>query len=117
MDGYFTIRGSSGTITSLCAPDGGNVLSGSFVQIGDSYIIEWISPANSKTVDISFWDGTKWSLIAHNLPDFGRYTWFVPESPTTNSSVMIDFKDSSGSSLGTTQSSSFNIVYVAPSET
>ena len=115
VDGYFTIRGSSGTITSIFAPDGGNVLSGSFVQIGDSYIIEWISPANSKTVDISFWDGTKWNLMAQNLPDFGRYTWFVPESPTTNSSIMIDFKDSSGSSLGTTQSSSFNIVFVAPS--
>ena len=28
---------------------------------------------------------------------------------------MIDFKNSSGSSLGTTQSSSFDIVYVAPS--
>lgn len=118
VDGYFTISGSTGSITSIFAPDGGNVLSGSSVQIGDSYIIEWISPADSKAVDISFWDGAAWELIAQGLPDFGRYMWFAPGSLTTSSSILMDFKGPSGSSLGTTQSSAFNIgtVTVAASD-
>ena len=89
VDGSFMVRGSGAFTTSLSG----------LLQIGSIRPIEWVGPSNSYTVDLDLIGGVTMPIV-RNLPDFGNYTWFVPDAPSTNTSIRVTFKDANGNSLG-----------------
>jgi uncharacterized protein (TIGR03437 family) len=105
-DGYCTIRGGSAKFTNP------NINTGS-VLIGSVVELEWISPQNSYSVNLVFWDSSAnmFRPLATGLPDYGKLTCFVPEYWMTGSYVQATFWDASGNSLGSVSSPAFNIFY------
>ena len=112
-DGFFRLGGHAGSVSSILASNGGDALTSGNVAIGDTYIVEWLSPNNSKYVDIYFWNGSALVAAVANLPDFGRFRWLIREYPTDSSYIIIDFKNSAGNSLGNASSKQFGIAYSA----
>ncbi len=108
LDGFFTIRSTAGAFTSPSA-------SGTLV-IGSEVWVEWVSPQGSEYVDLELWNpavGQFQSLIS-NLADFGRFSWLVPDAPTTNLYIRAIFKNANNQIVGVTQSANFNIVPPVP---
>ncbi len=95
-DGYFTVRGGTSRFT---AP----VISTGSLLIGDVVDLEWISPPNSFYVDLDLWDNNtrQFRPIVSNLPDRGKYTWFVSEYWKSGAYVQAIFRDFSGTSINT----------------
>ena len=91
VNGYFMVRGSSPAFTTN--------LSGQVLQIGSVGMLEWVGPSNSYTVDLDL-VGNVTVSIAKNLPDFGSYTWFVPDASSSNAFIRATFKDANGNPLG-----------------
>lgn len=91
VDGYFTVRGGNPTFTTSNNATGP-------ILIGDVLDLEWISPQNSFFVDLDLWDNSakQFRSIVANLPDRGKYTWFVPEYWLSGAYVRATFRDVSG---------------------
>lgn len=104
IDGYFTIRSGSASITSALPAD---VLIGSTVELG------WVSAPGSYYVDIDLWDPTAGSFfrVISDLPDYGLYTWLVPERYSNNAYLRLQFKNAARQALSTAQSGTFNLRY------
>ena len=80
------------------------------LQIGTLQQVEWISPVNSQYVDISYLDTSSGIYIplVQNLPDFGRFTFLVPEQTMTGSTLRVEFKSTPTAVISTADSSAFN---------
>jgi len=104
VDGYFMVRGGAPSFTTP--------LAGQSLQIGSIQVLEWNGLAGSFTVDLDLYENDILARsIVKNLPDFGNYTWFVPEAWSTNSKIRMSFKDASGTTLGSVDSGTFRVCY------
>ncbi len=105
VDGTFMVRGAAGVITTVLSPQ---------MQVGSIRPLEWVGPSNSYTVDLDLVGGVTASIV-RNLPDFGNYTWFVPDTPAAGVTLRLTFKDANGNSLGSqVTSGTFGISRNAP---
>jgi parallel beta-helix repeat protein len=104
VDGYFLVRGASPAfITSLA---------GQTLQIGSIQRLQWVGRSDSYLVDLDLYSGaTPIASIAKLLPDFGEYTWFVPDIQLSNVTVVATFRDSTGSVIagGSATSGTFSL--------
>jgi parallel beta-helix repeat protein len=100
-DGFVTIRSSS---SQVIAPSG-------TLQVGTLQQVEWTSPSTSQYVDIEYWDTTAnvFRPVIQNLPDFGRYTFLVPDKVMTGSFLRVGFKTTPAGAASTANSGNFNI--------
>jgi len=107
VDGYFTVRGGTPIFTSPGSP--------ADLLIGETTDLEWISPQGSVLVDLEFFDAdpgaSTWRSIAKSLPDYGKFTWFVPEFWMSGGSLRATFKNASGSVIGSATSAPINLRY------
>lgn len=100
------VRGSSGSFQPS--------LGGSVFTIGSAQPLRWVGPSGSMTLDLDLMEGaTSVQAIARNLPDFGNFTWFVPEAWSAASRIRATFKDANGAVLGTADSGVFDIQYAS----
>ena len=70
VDGYFMVRGATPSFTTNLAnraPD----------RIGSAPGVDRVHPLYTVDLDLI---GATTTSIARNLPDFGSYTWFVPDA-------------------------------------
>ncbi len=99
------VRGATPALTTA--------LSGQTLQMGAIQPIEWYGPSNSFLVDLDLYEksGVLSRSIVKNLPDFGSFTWFVPEMWSTTSTIRATFKDAAGVALSATDSGTFRVQY------
>ena len=97
-DGFFAIRSGTAVFTSPAA-------STTSFTIGSVIELEWISRQNSYYVDLDLWNAgaptPAFQSIVANLPDYGKYTWFVPELWMTGAFIRATFKDANRNVIGT----------------
>jgi uncharacterized protein (TIGR03437 family) len=108
VDGFFTVRGGTPVFTN---PGGTGPVSFAMKTAVD---VEWISPKSSYLVTLDLWDAEagQFTNIVTNLPDYGKYTWLVPELWMSGGYIRATFMDASGNVLGTTTNSvSLNLRY------
>ncbi len=104
VDGTFMVRGTTPAFTTALAGQG--------LRIGSIQTLEWVGRQDSYTVDLDLLEGGNVAKsIAKNLPDFGRYTWLVPEMWHSDSRIRATFKDQNGTVVGTAVSGSFKVLY------
>jgi hypothetical protein len=104
VDGYFMVRGGTPSFTTA--------LAGQTLQMGSIQVLEWNGIFSSYTVDLDLYENNVLARsIVKNLPDFGNYTWFVPEMWSPNSTIRATFKDASGATLGAVDSGAFRVFY------
>jgi hypothetical protein len=101
VDGYFMVRGASPSLEPIAA--------NRKLQIGSIKMLEWTGVSSSYTVDLDLVGQTTTS-IARNLPDFGSYTWLVPDAPSTSATVRVSFKDTNGNPVGAVTGETFSVV-------
>jgi hypothetical protein len=96
-DGYVNVR-SNGTPV-VTGPSG-------VLQIGTLHQVEWTSPPASQYVDVQFLDTTNgtYAPLVQNLPDFGRFTFLVPQQTLSGSKIRVLFKSSSTTVVNTIDS-------------
>ena len=84
-DGFVNIR--SAAAPQVTAPAGP-------LQIGTLHQVEWTSPTTSLYVDVEYWDTTAntFRALVQNLPDFGRFTFLVPDKVMTSTYLRVRFK-------------------------
>jgi parallel beta-helix repeat protein len=100
VDGHFMVRGASpGFLTSL---------SNTTLPVGAVRLLQWVGPASAYTVDLDL-IGPFTTSIVKNLPDYGNFTWLVPDAPSANSRVRATFKDASGSVVSVLDSGAFGV--------
>jgi hypothetical protein len=99
-DGFVNIRGGA---SQVIAPTG-------TLQIGTLQQVEWTSPANSQYVDLQYLNtGTgAYVPLVQNLPDFGRFTFLVPEQTMSGSKLRVQFKSTPAAVISTTDSGTFD---------
>jgi hypothetical protein len=100
-DGFVNIRSSAAPVVT--APSG-------TLQIGTLHQVEWTSVPNSLYVDVQYFNtgtGTYVPLV-QNLPDFGRFTFLVPEQTMTGSMIRVLTKSSPSAVLNTVDSGTFS---------
>jgi parallel beta-helix repeat protein len=108
VDGTIMVRGAGGSFQPS--------LAGSVFTIGSTQFLRWVGPSTSMTVDLDLVEGTTAVHgIARDLPDFGNFTWFVPEMWSAASKVRATFKDANGVVLGTADSGTFDVRYAGSS--
>lgn len=104
VDGYFMVRGGTPSFTTA--------LTGLTLQMGAIQLLAWSGPSNSYTVDVDIYEYNAFSrAIVKNLPDFGNYTWFVPEMWSPHSTIHLTFKNESGVVVGQVDSGIFRVFY------
>ena len=108
VDGYFMVRGGSPVFTATsvravpCSPVRFKRSSGREPRPR--------SPLTSTSIRAHVLVRS----IARNLPDFGRYTWFVPDMLSPSSRIHATFKDAGGIVLGQADTSIFRILARKP---
>jgi PKD repeat protein len=65
-------------------PDGGESFTGN-----QSIDITWTSAFFTGQVDIEFYDGTTWNVVADNEDDDGSYTWMVTNADLTGCAIKV----------------------------
>jgi uncharacterized protein DUF5648 len=104
VDGHFMVRGGT--------PAFATALAGQTLQMGSIQTLEWAGMSSSYTVDLDLYENNLWARpLVHNLPDFGNYTWFVPEMWSTTSVIVATFKDANGVTLAFLYSGTFGVSY------
>jgi hypothetical protein len=104
VDGFFMTRGTTPSFTTT--------LINQTLGIGEVRRLEWKGTSSSYTVDLDLYEtGAFAKAIVHNLPDFGNYTWFVPEMWSASSIIRATFKDASGATVGTADTATFRVFY------
>jgi parallel beta-helix repeat protein len=101
VDGSFMVRGGSPSFQAS--------LTNASLQIGSVQVLQWNGPSNSYTVDLDLISGYSIS-IARNLPDYGSFTWLVPDAVAANARIHATFKDESGAVVGAIDSGTFSVV-------
>ena len=103
VDGYFMVRGPSAAFTTALA---------STLQMGSIQVLRWVGPSTSYLVDLDLYEGgTLAQSIVRNLPDFGNYTWFVPEMWSASSTIRVTFKTATGTTITTANSGTTRVFY------
>ena len=99
-DGFVNIRGGAAQVTGPAHT----------LQIGTLQQVEWISPVNSQYIDISYVNTSSGNYvpIVQNLPDFGRFTFLVPEQTMTASKLRVEFKSTPAVVINAIDSGAFN---------
>lgn len=109
VDGYFMVRGT-GTFNTT--------FSGQNLLIGSIQSLAWSGYSTSYTVDLDVYEGGVLAKsIVKNLPDFGNFTWFVPEMWSVSSFIRATFKDANGTSVGTADTGTFRVSYLTTTGT
>lgn len=110
VDGTIMVRGAAGSFNPS--------LTGQQLNIGSIQRLAWVGPASSFFVDLDLVEGGTPALaIARNLPDFGNYTWLVPEMWFSNSTLRATFHDASGAVIGSAETGPFKVVYTSSTGT
>jgi parallel beta-helix repeat protein len=108
VDGYFMVRGVTPSFTTA--------LAGQNLQIGSIQVLQWAGTSGSYLVDLDLYQGgVLVRAIARNLPDFGNYTWFVPEVGSASSTIRATFKDANGAAVTQITSGTFGVSYAVSS--
>jgi len=91
-DAAFTINPPPVSV-SVVSPNGGEVW-----MVNTQHDITWTSSGGVgnryATIEYSTDNGGTWKSIATTIPDTGRYTWTVPNDPTTMALVKVTVNDS-----------------------
>jgi hypothetical protein len=104
VDGFFMVRGATPSFTTGLADQ--------TLQIGSILPLEWNGPSSSYIVDLDLYENGAFSRsIIKNLPDFGNYTWFVPESWSPHSAIRATFKDFNNAPVAVADSAAFKVFY------
>ena len=107
VDGYFMVRGGSPAFTTTSVR--------AALVAGSIQVLEWAGTSTSLTLDLDLYQNNVFvRSIARNLPDFGSYTWFVPDMLSPNSRIHATFKDAGGIVLGQADTSLFRILARKP---
>ena len=103
-DGYVNARGGA---QQVIAPTG-------TLQVGTLEQVEWTSPANSQYVDVSYVNTATGSYVPliQNLPDFGRFTFLVPEQTMNGTRLRVQFKSSAAAVISTLDSGTFDTAVI-----
>ncbi len=103
VDGFFSIRGSSGLFVAPTAT--------TTLVMGSEFDLSWVSPQGSVLVDLDLWNPTAGAFqnIVTGLADFGAYSWLVPAAPNANAYIRATFKNAAGGLINTAQSGNFNL--------
>ena len=103
VDGFFSIRGSSGVFSS---PGTAAIL-----VMGSEFSLSWVSPQGSTLVNLDLWNpgAAAFQNIVTNLADFGVYSWLVPPTPGANAFIRATFLNAAGAVIGTSVSPNFTI--------
>ena len=91
------------------SPSIGAVSANRVLQVGSVKVLEWTGVSTSYTVDLDLVGQTTTS-IAKNLPDFGSYTWLVPDARTTAGTIRATFRDANGNGVTAVDSATFSVV-------
>ena len=103
VDGYFMVRGTPSFTTALA---------GQTLLVGSVQLLDWVGMPSSYTVDLDLYqNNVPIRSIVKNLPDFGNYTWFVPEMVSMNSKIRATFRNASGAVTGQVDTAVFKILY------
>jgi hypothetical protein len=98
-DGFVNIRGGA---AQVIAPTG-------TLQIGTLQQVQWISPVSSQYVDVSYLTSSgNYVPLVQNLPDFGRFTFLVPDQTMSGSKLRVQFKSTSAAAITSVDSGAFN---------
>jgi parallel beta-helix repeat protein len=100
VDGSFMVRGP--------APSFHSALSNTTIRVGSVQLLQWTGPATGYTVDIDL-IGQGATPVARNLPDFGTFSWFVPDAASPEARLHATFKDENGNAVGVLDSGTFSI--------
>ncbi len=94
VDGYFMVRGTAPAFFNL---------TGQSFQIGSIQVLQWAGRSDSYLVDLDLYNGGVFvRSIVRNLPDFGNFTWLVPDNGSSNSQIRATFKNELGTVVGST---------------
>ncbi|HDQ98886.1 MAG TPA: hypothetical protein ENN51_01165 [candidate division WOR-3 bacterium] len=101
-----TVSGGSAYKLALTWPLGDTFYNstgrGEVLQVGDTAHVTWDNHGNPATrvdIEISHNRGRNWTALATNLPDNGRYAWFVDSTTAASDSVRLRLKQYQGSTL------------------
>jgi parallel beta-helix repeat protein len=98
VDGQFMVRGASPAfLTSLS-----NVA----LPVGAVHLLQWVGPSTAYSVDLDL-IGEFTTSIAKNLPDYGHFTWLVPDGVSPIVRIRATFKDANGFVVSALDTSTF----------
>ena len=100
VDGYFSVRGTSPVFTTA--------LGGLALQVGSIRPLAWVGPSGSYLVDLDLVGATTVAIV-RNLPDFGTYTWFIPDTASTSASIRVTFRNEDGVAINSVNSGTFSV--------
>jgi parallel beta-helix repeat protein len=100
VDGHFMVRGASPAFLTN--------FSNTSVPVGSVQLLRWAGPSTAYTVDLDL-IGPYATSIAKNLPDFGNFTWLVPDAPSASSKVRATFKDANGGIISVLDTVAFSV--------
>jgi len=81
----FTITGGiAPNNLSIITPNGGETLTS-----GSTYNIRWDGPVKYSAIDLEYYNGSKWNVLASGIADTGTYAWAVPNVSTTSAKIWI----------------------------
>lgn len=97
-DGFVNVR--SAATPTVTGPTGS-------LQIGTLHQVQWTSLPSSQYVDVQYLNTTTGAYVPliQNLPDFGRFTFLVPEQTMTGSKIRVLMKSSPPTVVSTIDSS------------
>jgi len=100
-DGFVNIRSASAP--QITAPT-------ETLQIGTLHQVEWTSPPSSLYVDVQYLNTVTSTYVplVQNLPDFGRFTFLVPEQTMTGTKLRVQFKSTASTIITASDSGTFN---------
>jgi len=82
---------------NITSPNGGEIL-----KYGTTHTITWKGSKKFDTVDIEYYNGTKWVVIKNGASDTGSYSWTVPNNVnTTSAKVWMKGWSSTGNATDT----------------
>ena len=98
VDGHFMVRGASPAFLTN--------LSNTALPVGAVHLLQWVGPSTAYTVDLDL-IGEFTTSIAKNLPDYGNFTWLVPDAVSSIARIRATFKDTNGFVVGVSDTSTF----------
>jgi hypothetical protein len=103
VDGTFMVRSTAAFTTDLT---NANLIVGSILPF------RWIGTGTTYYADVDLMEGAfVLANLATNLPDFGQYTWSVPEMWSSGARLRVTLKDTAGTTVTTIFSGTFRISY------
>jgi parallel beta-helix repeat protein len=101
VDGTFMVRGASPAFLTN--------LSSAILDVGSVQVLQWAGPSSAYTVDLDLIERFTTS-IAKNLPDYGNFTWLVPDAASASARIRATFKDANGNVVSVLDSGIFSVM-------